>query len=177
MKCYIFLDIDGVLLPYGPGAYPSLSHSHVATFSKLVASLEKFLEVEIVLSSFWRLDQDEEKMTQILINHGYTGPRISALTPKPFMKKNVDCEVHFSDREKLCSTRAEEIMAFLSHQPDEFKFLVIDDDRSPAYCPLKSRFIKTNSYLGLQKIDVAPAIRKLKGQKTFKGSDFKDARE
>lgn len=177
MKCYVFLDIDGVLLPHcSEQSYPDLSRSHVATFSKLVSRIGELFEVKLILSSFWRLSRNEEAMTKILVDHGYVGPEVSALTVEPFFKESTE-PVRWSNRHLFSSTRADEIMEFLSHEPDEFKFLVIDDDSSPLSTPLKKWFIRTDALLGLQKSQISPIIRKLKGPKTFTKSDFMNKTE
>lgn len=136
----IFLDIDGVMLPYlseylktrhEDGDYPFKPES-VEALNNIVDRLN----AKIVISSTWRTSRTIERMKEIFKNRGVTGEIID-YTPM------------------LGGDRGEEIQTWLDmHDYDDF--IIIDDEMKgiinhfPRY---NHHVLRTNRYRGLDEYD------------------------
>lgn len=117
----IFLDVDGVLNHADAfGRWKSLFGSDVLDpecVARLVA-LAKATGGEVVLSSTWRLIDDARVLIRaVLWTHGVL---VLECTPDLFSLNGGN----------NTSTRADEIRAWLSRNPDVERFAILDDDPS-----------------------------------------------
>eukprot|EP00943_MAST-04B_sp_MAST-4B-sp1_P009738 g9738.t1 len=153
----IFLDIDGVLLPFSSTSF---------TFSKIslqvLNDIVKYTGAEIVLSSTWRMD---ESAIETIYDNFKDYPMLST--------------VKFKQWNRTCPTlhvgRAVEIKDFIENKAPKLglqikKYLVIDDE--PVVIPNKKPFdhyfvnkcIQTDSHIGLCKEHLKQALDILSAQ-------------
>ena len=152
----IFLDIDGVLLPF---------NSSEDTFSKtalnVLNEIVKQTNAEIVLSSTWRMD---ETAVDIIYNQFKCHSSL----------KNIKFKRWNRTSPNMHSLRASEIQHFIEHKANKLglhieSYVVLDDE--PVVIPNKKPFdsyfvnksILTDSYVGLTKDHLNMALDILNG--------------
>ena len=150
----IFLDIDGVLIPYGSGYVKTFKPSCLAVLQEIVAETGAYF----VISSSWRLGE-MERLMGLLDEAGLKDRVIGATTcavirgPKTFRIAGEEKQVLFSDSVSRC--RPEEIKLWLSEHPeiDEKNCIAIDDEKDAYH-----RIIAPQSSVGLEPKHVRSAL-------------------
>ena len=144
----IFLDVDGVL---NNDESSELTKDYwTKPEDCLIKKLKKIVDetdAQIVLSSDWRLDRDEEEedfhyLALVKMLYKYN---LGILDFTPYLG-NV--------------SRGTEISEYLSDHEDEIESFVILDDRCDME-PVKDNLVKTNPRIGLTDEDVKEAIKML----------------
>jgi hypothetical protein len=143
----LFLDIDGVLNasnrgPSGPnGMHPTL----VARLERVIAATR----CEIVVSSTWRLFEQRDDIEAWLRKDGAPSARVRDCTPRLMERQHP---------EGLCivQPRGKEISAWLAEHRTEV-YAIVDDD-SDAGEGHEDRFVRTNSFRGLEDAHVERLI-------------------
>jgi len=141
----IFLDIDGVLNSTNTKHYTSYTHSTFVD-NKMLSRLKRIIKdtgAEVVLSSDWRYDKEDERYNQdfielrdLLSDHGI---EFYGFTP----------EIHNAPR-------SEEIYEFLKSHTEITNYVVLDD-RIDA-CTQLEYFVRTLMSVGLTDENVDQAI-------------------
>lgn len=139
----LFLDFDGVM--HADGCPDSELFIHLATFEAL---LEKFPEIQVVISSSWRLTQSLEQMRSRFspaFQHRVIGVTPSIKGP------------HFMSRER-------EVLAWLefNRPEDERDRWLAIDDQPTWFSPLNERLHVTDRLVGLDENAADGLRRKLR---------------
>ena len=151
----VFLDIDGVLLPFSGGSKAALPYEVVDFSRESLSALAEILSVprtEVVLSSTWRVS---EAGIEAIYRNFRTHEALKKVRFKHWNR--TDPNFH--------STRAEEIQRWLEQVPQAFglsveSYIILDDESVADTFPGKS--ILTRSPVGLLQSDVATAVDILK---------------
>lgn len=145
---FVFLDIDGVLLPYFQiGKHGTTSHHGCPSFDpNCVAELNTICHsgnASIIVSSSWRwYYKDIEVMRSMLKDQGVSGP-ISGMTP-------------FATEDWLRNDRGGEIIEFM--KPLDVESFVIIDDCDMGFEGLDPYWVRTDPYKGIQRHDTLKAL-------------------
>ena len=118
-RYYIFLDVDGVLYDY---AWIKKNNKDVRTIRKfkkesidalnlLISNLEKKYDVDIVITSTWRL----YKFQTLLSMLEYSG-------------LNYAKDIHKTHESIRPFTRGEDILSYLKHRKNPNNYVIIDDE-------------------------------------------------
>lgn len=121
----VFLDIDGVLLPYPIGK------EHWKLSPKLVAKLREFVESSgafIVISSSWRQYDFPRRTAQSFAEAGWKNPPIIGKTSS-------------------MGNRGKEILKWLSENPVE-SYIILDDEISDLNPPL-TNIVQPDRFIGI----------------------------
>ena len=154
----IFLDIDGVMLPFPSNSSTTFSFEALTVLERIVATTS----AEVVLSSTWRMDENAIK---IIYKNFASFPSLSKIRFKNWNRTDL----------KLHSLRAAEIKNFLENKVPKLglrveQFLVIDDEpmifesREP-FRYFANRAIQTKSNVGLREEHLQSALSILLGTK------------
>lgn len=156
----MFLDFDGVLNSQDfyvaraakRGPLPiSAPHNRYDDFDpEACARLRRIMnavpEVDIVISSTWRINTPVSDLRGFLSAFGIDPRRVIDKTP------------HFPGKE-----RGEEVAAWLAYRPDpDTAFVILDDDHDMG--ALMPHLVKTDNHKGLTDADADEVIRRLSGQ-------------
>jgi hypothetical protein len=159
-----FLDIDGVLLPFGGNRFASTCGSIFPdhTMEAFSLFLKEMDGVKIVLSSTWRVTDKFRK--QIIagfrsFGYEYGGPLLEA----EFMDLT-DPDMH--------TERQHEIYDWLQRNPDKVgawialddEELLVGDENAAHRATFEGHVVKTGSHIGLTVKDARDAIRLLQAQ-------------
>lgn len=161
MKKVLFLDIDGVLnsnmyahticwlkKTNRSALYSGLTFKHgiwqfcpyaSAIFSSM---MEELLNVDIVISSTWRVGRTVEDLQQLFIENGLCGSKIIGRTGD------------------FKNSRGLEIQEYLDLHPDIKKFVILDDDNDMLH--LTKYLVKTDTRNGLLFKDADLVIKKFR---------------
>jgi hypothetical protein len=147
----VFLDVDGVLLPFSGGSKAALPYEAVQFSRESLSALAEILSVprtEVVLSSTWRVS---EAGIEAIYRNFRTHEALKNVSFKHWNR--TDPNFH--------STRAEEIQRWLERVPQAFglsveSYVILDDESVADIFPGKS--ILTRSPVGLLQGDVATAV-------------------
>ena len=171
----IFIDIDGVLSPFGEEkySYKEGEFPYAVKFSqKCVDNLNKLLEksgAKLVIHSDWGKQMKLVNIITIFATHGIKGPYA---LPKD-VGKDDDIKNIFSDASKLydiaitekkfSSNKSHEIGFWLSDYEQFVESYVIIDDKEiypdyDAFADRNSRTVKPDSQVGLTEKDVEKAL-------------------
>jgi|TARA_R110000851_G_scaffold285798_1_gene439559 hypothetical protein len=138
----IFLDIDGVL----NNCMSSGVFHESSTIHECISELNRILltsEAGIILISTWKDSYDFKTIKNLLYERGVYQHSILGLTPIGINKE-------------------EGITYFLNNPPLEIdEFVIIDDNLDMKDELLRSKYIKTESMIGLTNTDADLAIQKL----------------
>jgi len=153
MRRFLFLDFDGVLNsihwfktrrrfdPMLNGVYSEeLSEDYdldplcVGFLNKIVTNIEN---LEIVISSAWRIYKSVSYLDSILMRNGFVG---KVYSKTPFLRHE---------------GREEEIFSWLQKIDDEYSFVILDDE----YIMEHPRFVQTNVETGLTEENVQQVIK------------------
>lgn len=152
MPSVIFLDLDGVLNRTRDAPHLRLDDDLVARLRSLVRDTG----AAIVLSTFWRAF--EEYVSYVLSRHGI--PHGTVIGRTPGRNSSFDF-VTATASEPAFRSRAEEIAVWLATHPEVASFVILDDRPSAANGdgtvgePLASRFVQTETSVGLSDANVA----------------------
>lgn len=164
----IFLDVDGVLISFGPQA------SSVGSFDPDCMSLLKKIidetDAKIVISSSWReCKNDMALLMHKLSEIGITKEQVVDITPE---LHTLDGEVWDDDKGKFVGgdgwtgKRGHEIETWLlANLTNVDKFVILDDDPAARQRQdwLNGLFIKTDFNTGLSSEEAENTIKFLKG--------------
>jgi|EP00944_MAST-04C_sp_MAST-4C-sp1_P013315 hypothetical protein len=155
----IFLDIDGVMLPFPSSSSSTIFSNEALTVLEHVVATTG---AEIVLSSTWRMD---ESAIEIIYKNFETFPSLSKIKFKNWNRTDLN----------LHSLRAAEIKNFLENKVPKLglqvqQFLVIDDEpmtfeSKEPFLYFANRVIQTESEIGLCKEHLQSALSILLGTK------------
>lgn len=150
---FLFLDIDGVLLPYCRDESYGRVCKHIwpegvdGFKPDCVSELNMICDTgkaSIIVSSSWRwYIKDIELMRTMLREQGVTAP-ITGMTP-------------FATDEWDSHDRGDEIQAFM--EPLEVEAFVIVDDADMGFRGLERYWVKTNGTSGIRRRDSVKALR------------------
>lgn len=148
MRPILFLDIDGVLVPYAPNT-PSCHQFHPRCVEELKSILATVPWLRVVFSTTWRLPQHVNALHEQWTHHGF--PEGLAIDGTPDLRE--DTSVPGMHR------RGHEIRAWLESNPDVTRWAVIDDERSGIELLLGAdRCVFTDPARGLTADDVERAV-------------------
>jgi DNA-binding LacI/PurR family transcriptional regulator len=143
----VFLDIDGVLIPYDLTAHGS---SRAVFSGSAISALNRITDqtgAKIIISSTWRYYHNLDALRRILAQEGVTGEIVDALhTDYP--------------ADQAPSSRGEEINHWLLEKHYKGPFVILDDDT--AIDPLNERHVHIMSSKCLSHSDAEMAISMLK---------------
>lgn len=155
----IFLDVDGVLNTYeylnrGDEAEKKVYGEIDIRKVRLLAEIVRETGAEIVLSSTWRADFDDQ-MQPLYEN------------VEMFLKAFSDCGLTILDKTKdLDGERSEEVKEWLSRHPETDSCIILDD-YPYKWMELSDRWIQTDFLKGgLMKKHVKKAVRMLNRKKS-----------
>lgn len=154
MIYYIFLDIDGVLNDEVHiekcyemnGGYPmSMNHcpfdpKALTNLMNLVKRIREVGEPRIVLSSTWRLHEiDMEIVSARIAEYGL---RLFDKTPYIYSQRGLEIKDYLS-----------------SHQEEDYKFVILDDDKFDIETLYADKLVYVNRIYGLSVTDVNKALK------------------
>ncbi len=139
-KPVVFLDIDGVLNNYTtrqvlPAGGIGIDPVNVTNLNKLIERVD----VEIVLSSTWRLMYSLSSFNRLLERMGFKGQ---------VWERTIEIMAAYN--------RGEEIQEWLDRHPDVTNFVILDDDNDMAH--LIDHLVQTDAKVGLTIEDVKKAV-------------------
>lgn len=146
MTKYIFLDVDGVLNnKFTNAVAPSGCTGIIDKNVKMISEIVKATGAEVILSSDWRLMENDDPDFKYLRNKLWYkgGIKLSGITP----------DIGWEDR-------GEEIALYLKFYPAD-AWVVIDDIEFPDFEILKGHVVLTDPYEGITEDDVTRAIEVL----------------
>lgn len=149
MTPIIFLDIDGVLVPFGDNVpmYPVFLPRCVEALKSILAGVPT---AKVVFSSTWRLPAHVNRLHEQWAEHGF--PESLAIDGTPDLRGEPD--VPRLDRRGL------EIQAWLDASPGVSRWVAIDDDKTAIVATLDcERCVFTTPDRGLTDDDALQAIR------------------
>lgn len=154
MRRIIFLDVDGVLIPYGWGDVKHFKPSCIAVFKDIV----RLTGAVIVISSSWRLGEMDRLMA-LLKAEGLDSLVIGTTTcdvlrgPKTFRKDGEERVVMYND--SVSRSRPMEIREWLDQHPDvaDIDCIAIDDEQNAFH-----RIVAPRSSVGLEPHHVQEAL-------------------
>ncbi len=149
MPPIIFLDIDGVLVPFGDNVpmYPVFLPRCVDSLKSIFAAVPT---ARVVFSSTWRLPAHVNRLHEQWAEHGF--PESLAMDGTPDLRGEPDVS--------RLHRRGLEILAWLNTHPDVKQWVVIDDERSAIEATLDcERCVFTEPGRGLTADDVEAAIQ------------------
>jgi hypothetical protein len=135
----IFLDFDGVIVlngPYPPNGKPP-DPACLKAFNRIADHAEG-----IIVTSNWRYSYSLPQLVQFGKVWGLGAPIVGATFAS-------------------CSTRGEEVHAWLSMNPEVFNFVILDDDHQFGY--LEDKRVRQDTAIGLTKEQADRAIEILNG--------------
>jgi hypothetical protein len=150
---FLLLDIDGVMVPAAPWKRPEFLNDGFLVFStKATQALQQILATincTIILTTSHKHNHTIAEWYAIFQNRGIAGVQIERLPPN---------DHHLN--------RKEEIERWLSANPTEENFVILDDDKSLNGLPqdLKKHLVITSPLIGLTPDLANEAIRILEGE-------------
>lgn len=123
----IFLDVDGVLIPYGWESVKRFKPSCIEVFKEIV----RITDAHIVISSSWRLGE-MTRLENLLRMEGLWERVIGTTTcdvirgPKQFRENGEEIAVLYNDC--VSRSRPAEIKLWLEEHPEITAYIVIDDE-------------------------------------------------
>jgi hypothetical protein len=151
----IFLDIDGVLVPFGNNVpmYPVFLPRCVEALKFILAGLPS---AKVVFSSTWRLPAHVNRLHQQWAEHGF--PESLAIDGTPDLRGAQDVS--------RLHRRGLEIQAWLNANPGVSRWVVIDDDKPAIEAMLDcGRCVFTDPACGLTTADAEAALKILAGHR------------
>ncbi len=134
----LFMDIDGVLAPYGSDG--SLDRACVAHLNSIVEATGAV----VVISSTWRVSFTLEELREQFVDAGFSG-EIVGMTPV-----------------LLGQSRGAEVQSYLDAHPEAGPVAIIDDSDDLEH--LSHRLILTDEFEGLTSTFARAAIAALQGR-------------
>lgn len=139
-KRVVFLDVDGVLNNYTtrqvlPAGGIGIDPVNVTNLNKLI----ECVDVDIVLSSTWRLLYSLSSLNRLLQQVGFKG-RV--------LERTIEIMAAYN--------RGEEIQEWLDRYPDVTQFVILDDDNDMDH--LIDHLVQTDPKVGLTMEDVEKAL-------------------
>eukprot|EP01124_Arcella_intermedia_P035726 TRINITY_DN9173_c0_g1_i1.p1 TRINITY_DN9173_c0_g1~~TRINITY_DN9173_c0_g1_i1.p1 ORF type:complete len:175 (+),score=28.31 TRINITY_DN9173_c0_g1_i1:60-584(+) len=149
----VFLDIDGVLLPFGGESSESLPNSTCLRHLKHILDQTN---AKIILSSTWRWNEESVKLiNRELVKCGME--EIFGMTG--FC--DVDYKLHYKFNNSS-GIRAREIMLWVkeyeSHHPLSLSYVILDDEDLSPFETISPHFVYITSQSGLTREDASKAI-------------------
>jgi len=143
-RILIFLDVDGVLLPFSSKEIPAHTLSHFASILTAVPNSV------VVLSSTWRCSPEAVlNLKEVFTAYG------SPLSQCKF-NETTDLKMH--------TVRCEEIAEYLRLYGESCEnYVVLDDDAPPSHGIKGSRIVAPESHVGITSKDARRAISILTG--------------
>jgi hydroxymethylpyrimidine pyrophosphatase-like HAD family hydrolase len=144
----IFIDVDGVLAPWGiRGLCPHRLN--------LFAALAKATGAFVVLSSTWRLPQCKEQCKRLRVELFARGVEIYDSTPE--LQEPIGTGLLVKSQQ-----RGQEIQAWINaYRQVITSFVILDDDPNDEMGTLKKHLIKCDGYQGLTETQCAEITRRL----------------
>lgn len=132
---WIFLDIDGVMVPAKSWKNPELLDDGFPAFSKKAVNVLQSLiseDVTMILTTSHKMRFSIEQWKSIFQKRSLAIPRIRIL-------------------DSMGNSRKEEILNWFAENRIDENFLILDDDKTLNSLPpfLKDRLVKTSSHIGL----------------------------
>lgn len=148
MHPIIFLDIDGVLVPYAPDT-PSCHQFYPRCVEALKSILVAVPGARVVFSTTWRLPQHVNALHEQWTAHGF--PKGLAIDGTPDLREDASLPRMYR--------RGYEIRSWLDTHPDVTRWVVIDDERSGIEPVLGAdQSVFTNPARGLTAADAERAV-------------------
>jgi predicted mannosyl-3-phosphoglycerate phosphatase (HAD superfamily) len=128
----IFLDVDGVLIPYGWGDVKKFKPSCVDVLKEMLF----VTDAKLVISSSWRLGEMERLMR--LLDEAGIASRVIGTTTTDVLRKNktfrmpsdifAPHEQQVLHMDSVSRSRTLEIQDWLDNHPDVHHYIVLDDE-------------------------------------------------
>ncbi len=139
-KRVVFLDVDGVLNNYTtrqvlPAGGIGIDPVNVTNLNELIDRVN----VDIVLSSTWRLSYSLSSFNRLLERMGFKGQ---------VWERTIEIMAAYN--------RGEEIQEWLDRHPEVTQFVILDDDNDMAH--LIDHLVQTDAKVGLTMEDVEKAL-------------------